>query len=283
MEDGNQLSPLVQQVYEAHKKLRQDPKSFIPVLEDIIQHFAEDGKLLRYPDATPVMHHEGLPAYEEAIKFLKKQKPVDVELYFSDLLQKSAQDHASDIGSNGKTGHTGTDNSTYGQRIERYCKWGGAIFESIDYSRPEVTGDRIVAKLLADDGIKSKNHRKAIFQEAYKHIGIAEAEHTELGRVVVIDYGAQIISHKDYEQMQVTPVVEEVKKSSVDVSKINWAELSRKVGEEINKVRKNPRHLIKQMERSLSLFKKYKVLTVPGRETREFKEGAPAYIEAIEF
>ena len=181
------------------------------------------------------------------------------------------------------TGHAGSDKSTYGQRIERYCKWGGAIYESIDYSSPELSGEIIVAKLIVDDGIKSRNHRKVIFQNIYEHIGIAEAEHTEYGRVVVIDYGAQILSFKEYESMQITPITEEVKAIKVDTSKVDWEVLAKKVGEEINKLRNNPKHLTKQLERSLTCFQKFKILTVKGREPREFKEGASAYIEAIEF
>ena len=111
------------------------------------------------------------------------------------LLQQSANDHATDIGSKGMTGHTGSDKSNYGQRIERYWKWGGAIYESIDYSKDNISGDHVVAKLIVDDGIKSRNHRNTIFNNVYKHIGVAWSDHTTMGRVIVIDYGAQIISH----------------------------------------------------------------------------------------
>lgn len=285
MEDIDpQLQGIVKEVYEAHNKARSDPKSFVPILEEIMKYFDTDGKLLKMPDSTPVMHHEGLSAYKEAVKFLKKQEPVLPELMFSELLESASKDHAQDIGPKGMTGHTGSDKSNFGKRIERYCKWGGAIYESIDYSRPGTSGEHIVAKLIVDDGVKSRNHRNAIFQSSYKFIGIAEAEHKEFGRVVVIDYGAQILSHKQYLQMQSTPTVEELKVSSeVDTSNINWIDLAKKIGEEINAIRKNPKNLAKQLERSLRCFEKFKILKVPGREVRVFEEGAPAYIEALEF
>jgi len=249
-----------------------------------MKHFQPDGKLLKVPGLTPVMHHEGLAAYEEAVEFLKKQKPVTIEYFFNELLQKSAADHANDIGPKGLTGHTGSDKSNYGQRIERYCKWGGAIYESIDYSQNEVTGEHIVAKLIVDDGVKSRNHRNAIFQATYKHIGIASSDHTKLGRVTVIDYGAQILSFKAYEEMKEPSAKEETKTSNgIDKSKIDWNDLAKKIGEEINKVRANPKYLTKQLESSLTCFEKFKILKVKGRETREMSEGAAAYIEAIEF
>jgi len=278
------LEGIVKEVFEAHNKARADPMSFVPVLEEMMKHFDKEGKLMSIPDQTPVMHHEGLSAYKDAVKFLKKHKETAPELTFNEYLVCSSHDHADDLGSKGKTGHTGSDKSNYGQRIERYCKWGGAIYESIDYSQPEVTGEQIVAKLIVDDGIKSRNHRSAIFQSSYKHIGISAAEHTTMGRVVVIDYGAQILSHKAYIQMQNNPVIKETKSTlNVDVDNINWIELAKKVGEEINNLRKNPKHLTKQLERSLRCFEQFKTLKVPGREVRLMEEGAAAYIEAIEF
>lgn len=283
--EGNleEAQPIVKEVFEAHNRARTDPKGFAKVLEDIMQHFEKDGKLLKVPGQTPVMHHEGLSAYKEAVKFLKKQKPVEPELFYNELLEQAAGDHAEDIGSRGLTGHTGSDKSTYNQRIERYCKWGGAIYESIDYSKPEIPGEQVVAKLIVDDGVKARSHRNCIFNSAYKHVGISAAEHTKMGRVIVIDYGAQIISHKAYLQMQAPPKEETKSTLDVDPNNIDWIDLAKKVGEEINKVRKNPRYLSKQLERSLERFQGFKTLKVKGREVREMQEGAPAYIEAIEW
>lgn len=251
--DDPGLEGVVKEVFEAHNRARSNPKEFAKVLEDIMQYFEKDGKLLKYPGLTPVMHHEGLSAYKEAVEFLKKQKPVEPEFFFNELLQQSASDHADDLGPKGLTGHTGSDKSTYGQRIERYCKWGGAIYESIDYSKHEMNGDHIVAKLIVDDGVKSRNHRNVIFQPAYKHIGIASCDHIKLGRITVIDYGAQIISHKAYLQMSNAPKVEESKTPlDFDPNSINWLDLAKKIGEEINSVRAKPKHLTKQLERSLT-------------------------------
>ena len=100
---------------------------------------------------------------------------------------------------------------------------------------------------------------------------------------MVIDYGAQIISHQSYHDMMTKPKVEEVKKVGIDLGSINWDDLSKKVALEINNVRKNPKYLTKQLEKSLTCFEKFKILKVKGREIREMKEGAPAYIEAIEY
>lgn len=104
-----------------------------------------------------------------------------------------------------------------------------------------------------------------------------------MGRVVVIEYGAQILSFEAFKEMQTPSVADENIDFSIDTSKINWRELARKVAEEINNVRLKPKNLTRQMERSLKCFGKPKVLKVPGRETRFMDEGASAYIEALEF
>lgn len=77
MEESTSLKGTVKEVFEAHNRLRENPKGFVKVLENIMKHFEKDGKLLKLPGSTPVMHHEGKVAYQEAIKFLKKQKPVE--------------------------------------------------------------------------------------------------------------------------------------------------------------------------------------------------------------
>lgn len=123
-----------------------------------------------------------------------------------------------------------------------------------------------------------------IFQPIYKHIGVACQTHTKMGRVTVIDYGAQILSFKAFDEMQ-TPsaTFEETKVSALAAQEVDWKDLAKKIAEEINSVRANPKHLTKQMERSLTCFDKVKILRVKGRETRVMQEGAAAYIEALEF
>ena len=87
MESSTEISGIVKEVFDAHNRARADPKGFAKVLEDIMQYFDKDGKLLKMPGLTPIMHHEGLEAYKDAIQFLKKQKPVEPEFFFNELFQ----------------------------------------------------------------------------------------------------------------------------------------------------------------------------------------------------
>ena len=44
------------------------------------------------------------------------------------------------------------DGSTYQTRIEKYAKWGGAIFESMCYGNVEE--EKYILDLIVDDGIE---------------------------------------------------------------------------------------------------------------------------------
>lgn len=47
---------------------------------------------------------------------------------WSELLEKAANDHRRDMTATGRMGATGSDGSSYRDRIERYCRWGGSIY-----------------------------------------------------------------------------------------------------------------------------------------------------------
>ena len=61
-------------------------------------------KILYRPGEIPIETNEGVAAYEEAIAFLKKQRPID-SLTFDERLTKAAQEHAEDLGEKGLVSH----------------------------------------------------------------------------------------------------------------------------------------------------------------------------------
>ena len=83
-----------------------------------------------------------------------------------------------DIGQKGILSHTGSDKSSFKDRIERYCKWGGGIFESIDYGIKDCAKD-VVLSLLVDDGVKKRPNRTNILSKDHKLLGVAAGEHKE--------------------------------------------------------------------------------------------------------
>lgn len=72
--------------------------------------------------------------------------------------------------------HQGSDKSTYKDRIERYCQWGGSIFEAIDYGQRESAKEVVIAWIV-DDGVPKRQHRNNILGSDHKYIGIATGEH----------------------------------------------------------------------------------------------------------
>jgi len=83
---------------------------------------------------------------------------------WSSELFKAADDHAKDIGEKGLLSHKGSDGSTYKDRIEKHCKWGGTIFEAIDYGERD-TAQEVIIAWLVDDGVKRRLHRQNIMDE----------------------------------------------------------------------------------------------------------------------
>ena len=167
---------IVKEVLDCQNKLRTDPTSFVPYLESMLDNF--DGKIYKTPGKIDLLTKEGAAVVKETIKFLKKVKPIQA-LSYSKALTKAAQDHAKDHESNGISGHTGTDGSSVSERIDRYCEWMGTVGENCAYTEPKNGGQDFVIQLLVDDGVKSRGHRKNIFNDQFNYVGIAVAGHPQ--------------------------------------------------------------------------------------------------------
>lgn len=100
------------------------------------------------------------------------------ELEWSDSLHSASRDHLVDIGNKGLLSHYGSDKSTYKERIERYCQWGGSIYEAIDYGVHETAKD-VVIGWLVDDGNEKRTNRNNILGGDYRHCAIATGSHKE--------------------------------------------------------------------------------------------------------
>jgi len=179
---------LKKEIVEEHNKVRENPKSYIPVCEKYIKYFK--GNILNKPGLDyGIETNEGKDAYSECIEFLKKQKPVQA-LKHDDGLSKASQDHADDIGANGSCDHTGSDGSQADERVDRYVQWDVTICENIDFGA--TTGEEILISLLVDDGVTDRGHRKNIFNDKLSYIGVGAGPHTEYGVCSVMDYVGNI-------------------------------------------------------------------------------------------
>ena len=178
---------LEKEIFYIHNDLRQNPQSFIPKLKDCLKYFSN--KIYHPPGEDPIQTYEGADAIDEAIQFLKTQKPVN-ELEYNDNIALACKDHVNDIGTKGLTTHEGSDEKNISDRIEKYCEWDGATSESIDFGFK--IAENIILNLLIDDGVKDRYQRLNLFNDKFKYIGIGAGPHREYTHCVVIGYAMHV-------------------------------------------------------------------------------------------
>jgi uncharacterized protein YkwD len=123
-------------------------------------------------------------AVDEAVRFLKKTRPLP-PLTFSNGMSRAAADHCAEQ-VNGQLGHDGNDRSSPGDRISRYGSWINTWGENISYSQKTARG--VVLALIIDDGVRSRGHRKNIFNSKFNYAGAAFGTHARYRTVCTIDF-----------------------------------------------------------------------------------------------
>ena len=123
-------------------------------------------------------------AVDEAVRFLNKARPLP-PLTLSPGMCRAAADHCVEQVA-GQLGHDGNDHSSPGQRISRYGSWSLSWGENISYSQKTARG--VVLALLIDDGVRSRGHRKNIFNPKFNYAGAASGPHARYRTVCTIDF-----------------------------------------------------------------------------------------------
>ena len=177
------LSKLENEVIYEMNLARTDPKTYVKFLKEHRGSHVGNG-VFNTPRGR-IQSKEGLTAVDEAIAYLEKVKPVGA-LKPSKGLSLAAKAHVDDIGPAGVTGHTGTNGSTMGSRIQKQGKWKQTIGENISFGCN--TARSIVLQLIIDDGVPSRGHRENIYKGAFKVAGVAYGTHKVYGHCCTIDY-----------------------------------------------------------------------------------------------
>ena len=209
----NTFDDLEKELFQLHNKIRSDPQSYIPKLKEYLKYFRN--KIYHPPGEDPIQTYEGVEAFEDAIQFLKNQKPVE-PLEFNDFIKNACRDHANDIGEKGLTSHEGSTTKNISERLEKYCEWDGVCSESIDLGFK--VAENILINLLVDDGVSNRYQRLNIFNAKFKYIGIGAAPHKEYEICVVIGY-AMNIRQIGTEPKNMTEFIQEYVKKTMNKQK----------------------------------------------------------------
>jgi uncharacterized protein YkwD len=180
---ANYLSQLEKDVIVEMNKVRANPQSYIPMMEEYKERFI--GNRIQLPQRKFMMTKEGRAAVNEAIAFLKKQPSVS-QLNPSKGISLAARDHVNDQGVAGSFGHQGTDRSDPFVRMERYGKWRVTGGENIAYGY--TTAQDIVMQLIIDDGVPSRGHRVNMFNPDFRIAGVAYGSHKTYRVMCTIGY-----------------------------------------------------------------------------------------------
>ncbi|MCR5401868.1 MAG: CAP domain-containing protein [Treponema sp.] len=177
------LSELEKDIILETNMARSNPKKYCEMyIEPRKKNF---DKKIYHEGSRNIKTNEGVSVVKEAVRFLKKQKPVQI-LNPSFGLTQSARDHAISQSKTKQTGHNGTDGSTPFKRIKRYGSYKTAG-ENITYGVNSAW--EIVANLIIDDGVKDRGHRKNIFLKDFDCSGLCYVgEHKIYGSECVINY-----------------------------------------------------------------------------------------------
>jgi hypothetical protein len=135
-------------------------------------------------EARPFHLIEHGRAVDEAVRFLKKARPLP-PLTLSAGMCHAAADHCAEQ-IDGQLGHDGNDRSNPGERISRYGTWSISWGENISYGQKTARG--IVLTLIIDDGVRSRGHRKNIFNPKFNFAGAAFGPHARYRTVCSIDF-----------------------------------------------------------------------------------------------
>ena len=177
------ISAREQAVIDEINLARADPSAYIKFLEEFKQYYR--GKEIHYPDGVVLVTIEGGGTLDEAIAFMRTLKPLPpFELRPGMVL--AAKDHLNDLVKTGKSGHTGSDGSTAGDRFDRYGSWLDSLGEDIVYFSRAARED--VISLIIDDGISTRGHRKNIFQPNFHVVGIALSAPLKSRTICVITF-----------------------------------------------------------------------------------------------
>lgn len=152
---------------------RADPRAYAEIIE---QHFIGLGDdRLHRRGSVLIQMREGRPAVDEAVAYLRSAEPRP-PLVLNSCLSQSAQDHVAESGPLGRVDHRSVDGRGPSERAAARVGRQVSCGENISYGRNSPR--EAVIALLVDDGVESRGHRRNLFHQPYKSLGIGVGSHS---------------------------------------------------------------------------------------------------------
>lgn len=183
-------SDMEKAVLEELNLARRDPQNYVRYLEEYRKLYK--GNTIFNPNFERIETNEGTAAVDEAIAFLKTLSPVE-SYKFSDGLNKAAAVQLGDLIENSSLGHTSKDGSDLPTRLARFGKATGRNAENIAFYA--ASPRNIVMRMIIDDGLKTRGHRKNVFSSDLKLVGIAYGKGKSGEGLCVVDFAANFTEH----------------------------------------------------------------------------------------
>lgn len=160
-------SGIAQEIAKLINEMRKDPKGFAAHVKKRLETY--EGMNFTDGAGTKYKSIEGKDACNEALVSLESVQPVP-EMILAEGLSKCAQSHCDDLSTTGETGHTGSDGSNMGKRIDNFGSWSGKVGECI--SVLSTTALDFVLQWVIDDGVKSRGDRKTLLSKDFTKFGV---------------------------------------------------------------------------------------------------------------
>jgi len=176
------------EIFNEMNLLRRFPREYAKFL-DKMSHFFKD-KEFDMPGYERVETVEGVKAVIEAAKVLR-EGPETIPP-FSDMpegLCRAAEQHVKDTGKAGTRSHVGTDNSLPTDRIRENGGWYKNAAENLDFSSTHAR--EVVTRLLIDDGIDDRGHRKNLLNPEFRVVGVNHGPHSKTGTMTCIVFTSE--------------------------------------------------------------------------------------------
>ncbi len=178
-------STIEREIIAEHSRVRQNPQSYIPILEARLSTMNAAGNIPGGcgPNCTLVTE-EGQAAVIEAIAFLRSQSPVDPITYSAEIASV-AKAHAQGQ-QNGTIGHVDAAGNRSPQRLSNAGVEYSRVGENIGYG--STSAQDVLVSLIVDDGVADRGHRINIFEPEWTTAGAGCGPHATIRTVCVVNY-----------------------------------------------------------------------------------------------